>query len=449
MTNRIRVQPLPIEVPTCDPFKNDLLGRKAFAESLAATLGGIEGPGVFAIDGQWGTGKTTFVRMFQQHLRNEGFGVATINAWDTDYADDPLAALVSSVANAEPDGSKREKFKKAAVGVLKIVAPAAIRIATSGVLDLSAAIEKSAGDVLGKFAENGLARFEEHAKSMGAFKERLKELAEQGGDKPMVVIVDELDRCRPTYAVEMLETIKHAFDVDNLLFVLSLNRKQLDQSAMTLYGTPLDPESYFRRFFDFELRLPEGDREGMVRELLRSLEVPHKGLETDILVEFLARSPFGIRTLGRTIHHYALVYASLGEFNPKAWSWMLPCVVLWRLIDGDRYHAFVSGNMSDDEFVDGLFDLDWIRPLRRTHSANLLEATAITVHLRSSGGSEGRHSTSPLLERYQASHDDLTDGIPQLYSSMHGDSRILGWLFPTVVTRVEMLQIAPPTEPDA
>ena len=364
MTDRIRAQPPPIDVPVDEPFKNDLLGRKAFAVSLAATLGGIEGPGVFAIDGQWGTGKTTFVRMFEQHLRNEGFRAVNINAWDTDYADDPLAALVSSVATAEPDGSKRETLKKAAVGVLKIAAPAVIRAATYGILDLNAATEKSTGDALGKFAENGMARFEEHAKSMDAFKDRLKELAATG-DKPLIAIVDELDRCRPTYAVEMLETIKHAFDVDNLVFVLALNRKQLDQSATVLYGTTLDSESYFSRFFDFELRLPDGDRKDIVRELLRSHDVPHEGYDADILVEFLALSPFGIRSIGRTIRHYALAYASLVEFDWKAWSWMLPCVVLWRLIDRDRYHLFVSGNLSDDEFVDGLFDLDWLKPLRR------------------------------------------------------------------------------------
>ena len=438
MTNRIRVQPLPIEVPTDEPFKNDLLGRKAFAESLAATLGGIEGPGVFAIDGQWGTGKTTFVRMFEQHLINEGFRVVTINAWDTDYADDPLAALVSSVANAEPDGSKREKFKKAAVDVLKVVAPAAIRVATSGLLDLSAPTEKIAGDALGKFAENGLARFEDHAKSMDAFKERLMELGGQSGDKPMVVIVDELDRCRPTYAVEMLETIKHAFDVDNLLFVLALNRKQLDQSAATLYGTPLDPESYFRRFFDFELRLPEGDREGVVREVLRVRGVLHTGRDVDMLVDFLAPSPFSIRTLSSTIHHYALVYASLHGFDRRAWWWILPTVMLWRLADADRYHAFVSRKLTDDEFMDRLFELDWVKPLRGADSGNILEATAILAYSRSHIGDEPR---SRLLERYEASHDGNTSGIPKWYARMDDVSDIHGWCFPTVVQRVETLQI--------
>ena len=444
MTDLIRVQPPPVEVPCDEPFKNDLLGRRTFAEALAATFGGAKGPGVFAIDGQWGTGKTTFVRMFKQHLLNEGLQVTTINAWDTDYADEPLAALVSSVANAGADDAKRRDFKKAAVGVLKVVAPAAIRAATYGMLDLGTAVEKSAGDALSKFAENGLARFEEHSKSMGAFKQRLKDLATQDGDKPMVVIVDELDRCRPTYAVEMLETIKHAFDVDNLLFVLAVNRKQLDQSAATLYGTSLDPESYFRRFFDFELRLPDPDREALVRELLRTQGVPHQGFDADMLAEFLARSPFGIRTLGGTIHHYALAYASLNGFNRETWSWALPSVILWRLVDEELYRAFLYQDMPDDQFIDSIFDFEWIKPLRGTHSANVVEAAAIAVRAWSPMGDR---QSSPLLERHEASHEENTRSIPDLYKQMRRNSQMLGWCFPTIVERVEMLQIVDSQKP--
>lgn len=442
MTERVRIQPLPIDVPVDEPFRNDLLGRKAFAKSLAATLGGIEGPGVFAIDGQWGTGKTTFVRMFEQHLDNQGFRVVTINAWDTDYADDPLVALVSSIARAEPDGAKREKLKDAAVDVLKVVAPAAIRAATYGLLDIATALEKAAGDAFGKFAENGLARFEEHAKSMNALKNRLNELAAKDIDKPMIVIVDELDRCRPTYAVEMLERIKHAFDVDNLVFVLALNRKQLDQSAATLYGTTLDPETYFRRFFDFELRLPDTNREALVRELLRSQGVPHQGLGADMLAELLAQSPFGIRTLGGTIRHYALVYASLGGFNRETWSWALPSVMLWRLLDGDRYRAFLYQDLPDDQFINSLFDVDWIKTLRGTHSANMLEAAAIAVHAWSP---TGNRRPSVLLEQHERSHDENTGSIPDLYGQIRRNCEMLGWCFPTVVERVETLQIVDPS----
>ena len=249
MTNRVRIQPRPVVVPPEEPFKNDLLGRKAFAETLSDTLGAIEGPGVFAIDGRWGIGKTTFVRMFLQHLRNQGFRVVHINAWETDYAQDPLAALVSKVAALDAESSQARKFKHAGVKLLKVVVPTVTRIATSGILDLDAVIEKGAGDALGKLAESRLTRYEDHAKSMSAFKETLARLAAHGEGKPLVIVVDELDRCRPTYAVEILETIKHAFDVENVLFVLALNRQQLDQSATTLYGESLETESYFKRFF--------------------------------------------------------------------------------------------------------------------------------------------------------------------------------------------------------
>lgn len=444
MTNRTRVQPLPIEVPTCDPFKNDLLDRKSFAQSLAATLGGIEGPGVFAIDGQWGTGKSTFVRMFEQHLVNEGFRVVTINAWETDYADDPLAALVSGVAAAEPDGSKRERLKRAGIDVLKVVAPAAIRAATYGVLDLNAHIEKTAGDALGQFAENRLAAYEQHYKSMEAFKDRLNALAEHGGDKPLVVIIDELDRCRPTYAVEMLETVKHTFDVHNMMFVFALNRNQLDQSATMMYGTSLDPESYFSRFFDFELTLPDGNREGAVRDMLRQ-----RGLDDDVaspvLITVLSQSPFAIRTLSHTIHHYTLVYSSLRGTYPEAASacdWMLPCVLLWRLIDRDGFRAFLDGSLSDKEFVDRLLDVGWVKAIRTSHSVHMLVATAIAAHLQPIGNA----THSDLLERYEASDDD-ENTIPILYESLHWSIQQYGSCFPAVVQGVEMLECGSPTNP--
>ena len=121
----VRVQPLPIEVPEHEPFWNDILERKAFGEALSASLGAIEGPGVFAIDGQWGTGKTTFLRMFTQLLRNQKHRVIEINAWETDFAEDPLAALSSSLAALAPDESRREKLKSAAVNLLRVAGPVA------------------------------------------------------------------------------------------------------------------------------------------------------------------------------------------------------------------------------------------------------------------------------------------------------------------------------------
>ena len=341
---------------------------KGVAETLAATLGAIKGPGVLAIDGGWGTGKTTFVQMFSRHLRNEGFRVVDINAWETDYADSPLAALISKVVEAEPDRAIGEKLKAIGVQALRAALPAAVKMATYGIVDVGPASERVVGDALAKFAEGGLARFDEDAQCMAKFKECLQDLAAQCEDKPLQVIVDELDRCRPTYAVDLLETIKHAFDVDKLLFVLAVNRRQLDRSATTLYGASLDPESYFRRFFDVELSLPEAHRKNVVRHLLQGHGLSDNDVAADMLADFLAASPYGIRVMMQTLHRYALVHASLKDFEEQKCWWILPTVVLLRLVDADAFRAFLAGRLLDARLLDNVFQRDWARPLRGRES---------------------------------------------------------------------------------
>ena len=444
MPSRIRIQPPLVEVPDENPFENDLLGRKEFAETLASTLRAIEGPGVFAIDGGWGTGKTTFVRMFSQHLRNEGFRVVDINAWETDYADSPLAALISKVAEAEPDRARGEKFKAIGVQALKAALPAAVKIATYGMVDIDAASERVVGDALAKFAEGGLARFDEDAQSMAKFKESLQDLAARCEDKPLLVIVDELDRCRPTYAVEMLETIKHVFDADNLLFVLAVNRRQLDQSATTLYGASLDPETYFTRFFDVELRLPEPDRKDLVRHILRGHGLSDNDAPADMLADFLAASPCGIRVITQTLQRYALVRASLQHLEDGLWWWILPTVVLLRLIEADAFRAFVAGQLPDTRLLDDVFQRDWARPLRGTGAANLMEAAvAIVWSTAQNEQSEVIRSAEEASASQEAGAMASGDSIMYWYGLLGGrQSRWMGRILTEVVRRVETFTVA-------
>ena len=89
----IRVQPADIEIPEQDPFKNDLLGRREPVEVLANLLRSIDGPCVLAVEGAWGAGKTTFLKILSQYLRNQGFRAVEFNAWETDSTEDPFLAL--------------------------------------------------------------------------------------------------------------------------------------------------------------------------------------------------------------------------------------------------------------------------------------------------------------------------------------------------------------------
>ena len=109
-------------------------------------------------------------------------------------------------------------------------------------------------------------------KAVREFKEALLELSNQLSESipnhPLVFAIDELDRCRPSYAVELLEVAKHLFSVNNVVFVLVINQLELAQSVKALYGQTFDAEGYLQRFFDLDFRLPDPDRSRFVDALL-------------------------------------------------------------------------------------------------------------------------------------------------------------------------------------
>lgn len=101
-------------------------------------------------------------------------------------------------------------------------------------------------------------RIEEHDKdrdTVRAFRKELETFA-KADDKPVVIIIDELDRCRPAFGVRLLERIKHYFDVPNLVFVLVMNRRQLVSAIKGVYGADTDAETYLGKFLHLTLALP-------------------------------------------------------------------------------------------------------------------------------------------------------------------------------------------------
>ena len=214
----IRLQPLEIDVPADDPFKNDLLSRKDSADVLTHIVGSIEGPCVLAVDAAWGAGKTTFLKLWTQHLSNQEFPVVQFNAWETDHSGDPFIALSSELTEGlgkhlGKASQAIRKVKKATLEVLRHAVPGAIRFASAGILDLGP-LEKEIGQSLASYVGNRLTRYAAAQKSIDEFKNVLRDaassLSQSKDGKPLIVMIDELDRCRPTYAVELLEVAKHS-----------------------------------------------------------------------------------------------------------------------------------------------------------------------------------------------------------------------------------------------
>ena len=156
----IRIQPREINVPENDPFKNDLLGRKESVEVLTHLVGSLEGPCVLAVDAAWGSGKTTFLRIWAQYLRNQGFPVVEFNAWETDFVGDPFVSLSTELTEGlraytdETLATKIDNTRKVAKEVIRRAFPGAIRIATGGILDLAPLFEKELGQAIASYAED-------------------------------------------------------------------------------------------------------------------------------------------------------------------------------------------------------------------------------------------------------------------------------------------------------
>ncbi len=251
-----------IDIPEKDPFSSCKLGRKKYADVLSNIVNSYSFGFVLAINNKWGTGKTTFVKMWEQDLKNRGHKTLYFNAWENDFEDNPLTALMGelkSLTTISTEPQFKSTLKKAATLSKHIVPIVAQAIAdkyinTEGVKEAIEGVTKGLTDVF----ENEVYGYAEKKRSIAEFKEYLGSfIANTYEGKPLVFIVDELDRCRPNYAVSILEQIKHFFSVPNVVFVLSIDKVQLGNAVKGVYGSDfIDSDEYLRRFIDLEYSIP-------------------------------------------------------------------------------------------------------------------------------------------------------------------------------------------------
>lgn len=249
-----------IEIPVENPFANDKLERKHLCNILTDVVSFYGQSGcVLALGGEWGSGKTTFVKMWRQHLNNREFKTLYFNAWASDYTEDPLIALIAELSELSADNGT---INKIAAGAVRITA-SVLKSTLKGVLKKATGIDADViSDAIDESIDIGkkyLDKFEEQKTTLEEFKENLRKyIAENAGENPIVFFVDELDRCNPHYAVAVLERIKHLFEIPNIVFVLAVNKKELSNAIQGYYGSSkIDSDEYLRRFIDIDFVLPK------------------------------------------------------------------------------------------------------------------------------------------------------------------------------------------------
>lgn len=228
------------------------------------------------VSAPWGAGKTFFLTRFAKELRTRGYRVAEVNTWRDDHAEDPIYAIMSAIlAGLGKSGKKsrlREALKKNAGKIAVRTGRGLLKKGLSLVIDkeevegigddIVKAIAGAGEETISEYADKALERFEDGQKAIDDFR---AEIAKEVHNKePLFVLVDELDRCRPTYAVSVLERAKHLFDVPNVIFVFATNADQLSHTIRSVYGAGFDAERYLHRFFDRTYQFDEPSTLGYI-----------------------------------------------------------------------------------------------------------------------------------------------------------------------------------------
>ena len=359
-----------------DPFKDDKLGRKEYAEVLTDVVELFADGAVVALNGAWGTGKTTFLKMWSQHLKNQDVPVVYYNAWEDDICNEPLMSMLRGLKVLD----KGDEFDKVLRNGAKVLVGA-----LSGALTAAAGVF---GDVAKGAVEGGMKQLEDSVYEslkedddrmalLQSFKNSLTDYMTVVCDKgkPLVYMVDELDRCNPTFAVKVLERIKHLFDVPNVVFVLSIDKKQLACSVKGFYGSnEIDAEEYLRRFIDIDYYLPEPNAELFCEylydyydfdEFLRNkLRIAHDygGKRSEKAVEdkndmlYMAKTlvkykHLSLRQIERVLANVRIALCSMHINNEWLPQFFLVLSYI-RVCDSDTFRRIADFKMSIQEYVD-------------------------------------------------------------------------------------------------
>jgi len=273
----------------------DLLDRKGTIENLSNLIISTKEPLVMSINADWGAGKTTFVKLWQKHLTTQGINSIYFSAWEDDFSKEPLISILGEINSYinqhfekkdKDTTDKLDAVKNIGGKILKRGVPAALKGLTGGVLDFDKGIEDAIGAMTEQTAKELIERYSQEKEITQKFREAIKTLLEKiDKDKPFVIFIDELDRCRPLYAIELLERVKHIFGIDGLIFVLSIDKTQLAESIKSQYGN-IDTNNYLRRFIDLEFTLQNPSIDKFCEALYRKYELISKLKNKNVTKQF-------------------------------------------------------------------------------------------------------------------------------------------------------------------
>jgi hypothetical protein len=439
----MQVRPKPFQINVTNPFAGDKLDRESTAVLLSTLIQKAQTPLVLAIDSKWGTGKSTFLKMWTAKLKNDGFACLYFSAWDTDFTQDPLVSLIGEIDSQinwatipveyQSGAQKRWEEAKATLGtILRQAAPGLLKLGTGGLVDLEDLVEglssDNLGDLLAEFSKRKIEEYEAEKQSVKKFKSNLEALIKDhisvGKDKgkPLLFFVDELDRCRPTYALALLERMKHIFDIEGIVFVLAIDKRQIGHSLRAVYGAGLDADEYLRRFIDLEYRLPDPPGDKYAAHLFAQYDI-FPLMKQSLHPRYLQHHNNSLTMFGWLVDVYNLslraqeqciallgVILMITQQNENIDPVGLIALLTIKTADVNQYADLVSGRLSAKSFLERLGESPKAPEFFNDHLGMYFEGWLLNSKKKSDMTAKG------MLENYsqQASLDGRADYITKV-----------------------------------
>lgn len=350
--------------PTDENIINTILtnsiGRNNGVYNFVRMLNSQYGSISVAVDGKWGSGKTFFIKQCKlvldclndendssekrkilevvtqgktEKLSKISYKSVYFDAWKNDSNIDPIVSLSKSIATTTFNIKTKAKSVafKAGEQLVRIAVEKIAKIDIGSILDI----------------------FQTEENTEAEFKKELASLIPKDGR--LVIFIDELDRCRPVYAVKLLERVQHFFDNEKITFVFAVNLYELKNTIQKLYGSNFNGDRYLDRFFDFVMSIPELDLESYYQNIANSMNIntdfPEYYKELETKFDFSARERGHFENRVNTAI-YKTRYKRENDLLLYGFQvidlFVIPYLIALKMVDGKRYDDFISNDNGTD-----------------------------------------------------------------------------------------------------
>lgn len=342
-------------------FINDKIGRNTDLCYFISLIDSIEGAFSIALDGNWGSGKTFFVKQTEMILsvRNEfykkgEFSDCKEQILNTYLANNSRIGIDENEGLIVPIYYDAWKYDNEYDPILSIVYEIITTLDNEYEFEKEFDASKAFGEIVKFFAKVDITAFKtiddlKGIKSSRSIKERidsfLDNILAERGDK-LVVFIDEIDRCKPTYAIKLMERIKHYFEHENIIFVFSTNLEELQHSVKAIYGSDFSAFRYLDRFFDLKIPMPKVDNDKYYDYILGKKSEGFFDIIIKIIIEsyhFELRDQVRfLQTLKSTSFNIAKKDNLYSEYS-LCLHFLSPIMIALYIYDYDTYKSFIDG----------------------------------------------------------------------------------------------------------